>query len=320
LYREVVSTFLFLEFEEVLRLLLVGSMSSSEADSDGGVIGLAIFLPLYLNVKELVVRNFIQFVLLLDISQTLTILAENVKELVSNCFGSFHSSAYRIVCNKIPLFLHHERRHIHGCLNCCVFRNSWRIISCSYNLNYDSSRKYRVREFDLLLIHGWVTRRYLSARMGGDQQLPPGHSRRMPRCCRSHSATGYFFELHHMPNVEFLIQYNKVLAQHVAMGSQLRLHFEQEVSNDQLTQQVLTLQTQVTGKERIKAAFEEFKKYEDDRVEKRISEGLEHGIEHGKAGRDLEVVEAYESEANSKYLQDLLPVVFLFALALMDFY
>nr|GFD19559.1 hypothetical protein [Tanacetum cinerariifolium] len=37
-----VSTFLFLEFEEVLRLLLV------EADSDGGVISLAISLPLNL--------------------------------------------------------------------------------------------------------------------------------------------------------------------------------------------------------------------------------------------------------------------------------
>ncbi|GJX19068.1 hypothetical protein Tco_0221745 [Tanacetum coccineum] len=35
----VVSTFLFLVFEEVLRLLLVGLLSSSEADSDGGVIG-----------------------------------------------------------------------------------------------------------------------------------------------------------------------------------------------------------------------------------------------------------------------------------------
>nr|GFA80785.1 hypothetical protein [Tanacetum cinerariifolium] len=31
-----VSTFLFLEFKEVLRLLLVGSLSSSKADSDGG--------------------------------------------------------------------------------------------------------------------------------------------------------------------------------------------------------------------------------------------------------------------------------------------
>nr|GEW05716.1 hypothetical protein [Tanacetum cinerariifolium] len=60
----------------------------------------------------------------------------------------------------------------------------------------------------------------------------------------------YFSELRHMPNAEFLSQYNKNLAQQVAMGSQLRLHFEQEVRD----------------------AFEEFKKYEDDRVEKRYTE------------------------------------------------
>nr|GEU42859.1 hypothetical protein [Tanacetum cinerariifolium] len=260
-------------------------------------------------------------------------------------------------------------------------------------------------------------------------------------------SSGYFFELRHMPNAEFLSQYNKNLAQQVAMGSQLRLRFEQEVrllkkaraqtarrdqriqvreekikkldqevqglqnrtsnlktllkaevdmkkaaeaknadltkeleslltqfldlqvSNDQQTQQVSTLKTQVTGKERIRAAFEELKKYEDDGVEKRcaemdalvdalsinfneelyphmltaiaghrwvighglrlavmkcaelielrqafanvvsagiakgMSESLAHGIEHGKAGRGLEVVEAYDPEANIKYLQ-----------------
>ncbi|GKF48804.1 hypothetical protein Tco_0142055, partial [Tanacetum coccineum] len=32
---------------------------------------------------------------------------------------------------------------------------------------------------------------------------------------------------------------------------------------------------------------------------------LEHGIEHGKAGRDLEAVEAYDPEAHSKYLKAL---------------
>nr|GEW20935.1 transposase (putative), gypsy type [Tanacetum cinerariifolium] len=181
------------------------------------------------------------------------------------------------------------------------------------------------QEIDLLLIHGWVTQRYLSARMRRDQQLSPRHPERMPRCCRSHSAAG----------------------------------------------QLSTLQTQVTGKEQITAAFEEFKIYEDDRVEKRcvemdacldassidfdeelyphmltaiagcqwvighglrlavmkcaesiklrqafanvvsagiakgMSEGLEHGIEHGNAGRDLEVIEAYDPEANNKYLQAL---------------
>nr|GEV67169.1 transposase (putative), gypsy type [Tanacetum cinerariifolium] len=38
---------------------------------------------------------------------------------------------------------------------------------------------------------------------------------------------------------------------------------------------------------------------------KGMSEGLAHGIEHGKVGRDLEVVEAYDSEANIEYLQAL---------------
>ncbi|GJZ73257.1 hypothetical protein Tco_0637403 [Tanacetum coccineum] len=45
-----------------------------------------------------------------------------------------------------------------------------------------------------------------------------------------------------------------------------------QVSNKQLTQQVSTLQGQVTGEEKIKAAFEEFKKYEDDRVTSRCAE------------------------------------------------
>nr|GFB54709.1 hypothetical protein [Tanacetum cinerariifolium] len=36
-----------------------------------------------------------------------------------------------------------------------------------------------------------------------------------------------------------------------------------------------------------------------------MSEGLAHGIEHGKAGRGLEVVEAYDPNGNIKYLQAL---------------
>ncbi|GKC27623.1 hypothetical protein Tco_1034917 [Tanacetum coccineum] len=40
---------------------------------------------------------------------------------------------------------------------------------------------------------------------------------------------GYFSELRHMSNVDFLGRYNINLAQQVAMGSQLRLQFEQEV-------------------------------------------------------------------------------------------
>nr|GEW00211.1 transposase (putative), gypsy type [Tanacetum cinerariifolium] len=269
------------------------------------------------------------------------------------------------------------------------------------------------------------TRSTKSARIGRDQQLSPGH----PEACQDvvdHIVSpGYFSELRHVPNDEFLSQYNKNLAQQVAMGSQLRLRFEQEVRllkkakaqiarRDQriqireeeikkLDQEIQGLQNQtsnlktlleaetdikkaaktmnadltkeleslLTGEEWIKAAFEEFKKYEDDRVEKRcadmdarldalcidfndelyphmltaiaghrwaighglclavmkcaesielrqafanvvsagiakdMSEGLAHGIKHGKAGRGLEVVEAYDPEANSKYLQAL---------------
>ncbi|GJU39147.1 hypothetical protein Tco_1192104 [Tanacetum coccineum] len=240
---------------------------------------------------------------------------------------------------------------------------------------------------------------------------------------------GYFSKLCHLPNTDFLSQYNINLARQVAMGSQLRLIFEQEVKllkkatskiarqdqriqareeeikkldqeikslravetevhglhnqiknlealleaevdikkaaeaknaeltkeleslrvqfsdlqvrNNQLSQQVSNLQEQVTGEEKIKAAFDEFKKYEDDKVEQRcaemdahldklsmdfdeelyphmltaiarlvkgMSEGLKHGIDHGKADRDLAVVEAYDPKADSKYvkaLQDL---------------
>ncbi|GJZ15382.1 hypothetical protein Tco_0551059, partial [Tanacetum coccineum] len=147
---------------------------------------------------------------------------------------------------------------------------------------------------------------------------------------------GYFSELRHLPNEEFLGQFNMTLARQVAMGSQLRLRFEQEakllrksvaqvarrdqriqamegekknletlleaeadmrkaaeaknaelvkemeslraqftelqVSRDGLSHQVSTLQAQVTGEEKIKAAFEEFKKYEDERVSARCAE------------------------------------------------
>ncbi|GJR32116.1 hypothetical protein Tco_1108348 [Tanacetum coccineum] len=233
----------------------------------------------------------------------------------------------------------------------------------------------------------------------------------------------YFSELRHLPNADFLSQYNINLARQVAMGSQLRLRFEKEVrllkkaraeiakrdqriqvrdeeikklnqefqslrsvdakvhglrnqtknlktlleaeadmkkvaeaknvelakeldslrvqfsdlqvSNDQLSQQVSNLQAQVTSEERIKAAFEEFKKYEDDRVighglrlavlkcaesmelrqafadvvsvriAKGMSEELKHRVEHGKAKLDLATIEAYDPEAETKYVAAL---------------
>nr|GFA71862.1 hypothetical protein [Tanacetum cinerariifolium] len=53
-----------------------------------------------------------------------------------------------------------------------------------------------------------------------------------PEACQDlvdHAAPpGYFTELRHMPNEEFLRQYNVNLARQLAMGTQLRLRFEQE--------------------------------------------------------------------------------------------
>ncbi|GKE78573.1 hypothetical protein Tco_1544693, partial [Tanacetum coccineum] len=133
---------------------------------------------------------------------------------------------------------------------------------------------------------------------------------------------GYFVELRHLPNSEFLGQYNMNLARQVVQGSQLRLRFKQEARllkkatekiarrnqriqarEDEINKlnqevkslrvaekevhglrnqtqnletlleaEVSTLQTQVTGEVRIKAAFEEFKRSEDKKVEQRCAE------------------------------------------------
>nr|GEX93153.1 hypothetical protein [Tanacetum cinerariifolium] len=126
----------------------------------------------------------------------------------------------------------------------------------------------------------------------------------------------------------------------------LRVQFSDlQVSNIQLSQQVSDLQTQVTGKEKIKAPFEEFKRYEDDKVEQRcaemdacldklsvdfdeelylhmltaivglvkcMSEGLKHDIEHVRVSRDLAGIEAYDPEVDNKedapqWIRDLSP-------------
>ncbi|GKB12081.1 hypothetical protein Tco_0846004 [Tanacetum coccineum] len=217
-----------------------------------------------------------------------------------------------------------------------------------------------VREIGLLLFRGRVARRYLPARVGRDQQLPPGHPGRVPRHGRSRSTDG------------------------VAMGSQLRLKFEQKVrllkkatakiakwdqrikareeeikKLDQEIKSLRTVETEVHGlhnqtknletlleaevdmkkateakKARLAKELESLHAQFSDlqvsnnqlsqqveqrcaemdarldklRLVKGMSEGLKHGIEQGKAGRDLATVEAYDPEADSKYvkaLQDL---------------
>nr|GEX09199.1 transposase (putative), gypsy type [Tanacetum cinerariifolium] len=236
-----------------------------------------------------------------------------------------------------------------------------------------------------------------------------------PEACQDlvdHAAPpGYFTELRHMHNEEFLWQYNVNLARQVARrdkriqareleiknlealleteaetkraakGKNAELMRELEdvraqfsdlkVSNEHLSQRVAALQEQVSGEEKLKAAFEEFKRYEDDRVEQRcaeldarldalsidfdeelyphmltaiagrrwvighglhlammkcaeslemrqafadvvsagvakgMSEGLKHGVEHGRAQLELESIEAYDPEAEAKFVAAL---------------
>nr|GEW83693.1 hypothetical protein [Tanacetum cinerariifolium] len=166
-----------------------------------------------------------------------------------------------------------------------------------------------------------------------------------PEACQDlvdHAAPpGYFSELRHMHNKEFLGQYNVNLARQVAMGSELRLRFKQEAKL--LRKFVATLQEQVSGEEKLRAAFEEFKRYEDHQVEQRCAEldarldtlsidfdeelyphmltaiagrmlvighglclavmkcGLRHGVEHGQAQLNVESIEAYDPEAEAKF-------------------
>nr|GEY24659.1 reverse transcriptase domain-containing protein [Tanacetum cinerariifolium] len=114
---------------------------------------------------------------------------------------------------------------------------------------------------------------------------------------------GYFSEPRHLHNDEFLRKYNVNLARQVAMGSQLRMRFEQQAkllrkSVAQVARRDKRIQAreleiknlealleaeadpkkaaedrkQVSGEEKLKAAFEEFKRYEDNRVEQRCAE------------------------------------------------
>nr|GFC00553.1 hypothetical protein [Tanacetum cinerariifolium] len=115
-----------------------------------------------------------------------------------------------------------------------------------------------------------------------------------------------------------------------------------QVSNNHLSQQLSTLQEQVSGEEKLKAAFEEFKQFEDNWVEQRCAEidacldalsidfdeelyphmltaiaghkwMTGHGlclavmkcVEHGQAKLDLKAIEAYDPEAEAKYIAAL---------------
>ncbi|GJW04949.1 hypothetical protein Tco_1563805 [Tanacetum coccineum] len=212
-----------------------------------------------------------------------------------------------------------------------------------------------------------------------------------PKACQDlvdHLAPpGYFSEPHHLPNDDFMGQYNMNLARQVAMGSQLWLRIQAreneiknlealleaeadmkksveaknaelvkeleslhaqftdlQVSNDRLSQQVVEkrcaeidarldalsidfdeelyphMLTAIAGRRwvighglrlavmkcaesvELRQAFADVVSAE---ITKGMSEGLKHGVEHGNASLDLEVIEAYDPEVDTKYVAAL---------------
>ncbi|GKB74573.1 hypothetical protein Tco_0935985 [Tanacetum coccineum] len=84
---------------------------------------------------------------------------------------------------------------------------------------------------------------------------------------------GYFSELRHLPNDEFLRQYNMNLTRQVAMGSQLRLRFEQE---DKLLKKATT---EIAKRDqRIQTREEEIKKLDEEIKSLGVVETKVHGL------------------------------------------
>ncbi|GJT36693.1 hypothetical protein Tco_0927112 [Tanacetum coccineum] len=84
---------------------------------------------------------------------------------------------------------------------------------------------------------------------------------------------GYFFELRHMPNADFLIQYNRNSMRQVAMGSQLRLRFEQEVRLLKKAKAQIAIRDQ-----RIQVREEEIKRLGQEIQSLRIVKEEVHGL------------------------------------------
>ncbi|GJR03017.1 hypothetical protein Tco_0526001 [Tanacetum coccineum] len=84
---------------------------------------------------------------------------------------------------------------------------------------------------------------------------------------------GYFSELRHLPNIEFLAQYNVNLARQVALGSQLKLRFEQEV------RLLKKARAQVARRnERIQVREEEIKRLGEEVESLKVVEAEVHGL------------------------------------------
>nr|GEX19429.1 hypothetical protein [Tanacetum cinerariifolium] len=143
----------------------------------------------------------------------------------------------------------------------------------------------------LIYLHGRVTRKHLSAGVGSWQVAMGSQlrlrfekeakllkksvaqvARRDPRIQARENE---------IKNLEALLEAETDMkktaeAKNAELGKELEnlraLFSDLQVSNNRLSQQVSTLQAQVTGEEKLKVAFEEFKRNEDNRVEKCYAE------------------------------------------------
>nr|GEX74373.1 hypothetical protein [Tanacetum cinerariifolium] len=134
---------------------------------------------------------------------------------------------------------------------------------------------------------------------------------------------GYFLELRHLHNDDFLKQYNINLARQVAMRSQLRLRngraldalsidFNEDVYPHMLTaiagrrwviEHGLRLAVMKCGEStELRQVFADVV---SGGIAKGMSKGLKYGAEHGKANLSLEAIEAYDPEAEAKYIAAL---------------
>ncbi|GJX18682.1 hypothetical protein Tco_0221359 [Tanacetum coccineum] len=117
---------------------------------------------------------------------------------------------------------------------------------------------------------------------------------------------GYFSELCHLPNDDFLSQYN--IKPLLAREKKAMRFFSTNagLARSNGTGHGLRLAVMKCAESsEIRRAFADVV---SAGLAKGMSEGLRYGIEHGKAGRDLMDVEAYDPEANRKFvkaLQDL---------------
>ncbi|GJR38756.1 hypothetical protein Tco_1214440 [Tanacetum coccineum] len=136
----------------------------------------------------------------------------------------------------------------------------------------------------------------------------------------------YFSELRHLPNEDFLGQFNMTLAWKVAMGSQLQLRFEQEAKLLRISvAQELRMQKFVKEMESLHSQFTSSKlaatgpilpistpfaqldalkhRFDDEECISAYSNGNPLSrVEQGEAKLDLAMVEGYDPEAEGKFI------------------